>query len=85
MSKLPEGLKITIKAEGIERFLRRAIAAKEMIDAAIEAGAELLAAARPNGSPAPNKESMPATFLDRLARYSTSRGFRQWPLLKAMQ
>jgi hypothetical protein len=62
MSKLPEGLKITIKAEGIERFLRRAIAAKEMIDAAIEAGAELLAAARPNGSPAPNKESMPATF-----------------------
>jgi hypothetical protein len=59
MSKLPEGLKITIKAEGIERFLRRAIAAKEMIDAAIEAGAELLAAARPNGSPAPNKESMP--------------------------
>lgn len=58
---LPKNLKITIEAEGIERFLRRAIAAKEMIDAAIEAGAELLVAARPNGSPE-SATQPPATF-----------------------
>lgn len=60
-NSVPKDLKITINAEGIERFLRRAIAAKEMIEAAIEAGAELLVAARPNGSE-PEKTQPPATF-----------------------
>jgi hypothetical protein len=54
--------KITIEVEGLERSLRRMIAAKEMIDAAIEAAAELLVLARPKGSAPPADEARPATF-----------------------
>lgn len=53
---------VTISVDGIERALRRMIAAKEVIDAAIESVADLLVEARPQGSPVEGKTERPATF-----------------------
>lgn len=53
---------VTVDVDGIERALRRMIAAKEVIDAAIESVAELLVQARPQSSDTEGKPEMPATF-----------------------
>lgn len=61
MSKYGDA-KITISAEGVERVLRRMIAAKEVLDMAIESVADLLIQARPEGSSPEGKSERPATF-----------------------
>lgn len=62
-----ENQKVTIDVAGIERALRRMIAAKEIIDAAIESVADLLVEARPQGLQPANKTETPATFGGRKA------------------
>lgn len=51
----------TKEQEALDRAMRRLFAAKEMIDAAIEAVADVLVSARPEGS-LPAEETRPATF-----------------------
>lgn len=54
--------KITVDVSGVERVMRRLIAAKEIIDAAIDAGADLLAQARQPADQPKDKDRRPATF-----------------------